>query len=137
MKRFVAILLSTLMLVSTMGFTVSTHYCGGKAIKSHLTLGKSALSCGMKKTPRMCNSDSQHEMTKKGCCENKYLSIDLDDDYQPVIADIDINVEFVFTFVYTYVQLIYFDVDREIAFSDYSPPPVRQDIQVLYQTFLI
>ena len=95
MRSFIAILLSSILLTSSMGITMSTHYCHGKAIKSHITLGKQAIGCGMAEESNSCQSKNRNLAKKQGCCSNKFLSIDLDDNYQPSIADFNTSVDFV------------------------------------------
>ena len=41
------------------------------------------------------------------------------------------------TFIYTYVNLFAEEQTEKPTFTDYSPPPLVRDVQVLDQTFLI
>lgn len=120
-----------------MGFSMTTHYCGGRAVKSKLVLGDKSLDCGMEKMDENCESDSETSITKKSCCENHFMSLGVEDDFQETIAQPQIDVNFVFTFVYTYFELLTSNFEQEVAFGDYSPPLRNRDVQVLFQTFLI
>lgn len=121
-----------------MGFTVATHYCGGHAVKSSLMLGNGELDCGMKKMASSCESHStETSLTKRVCCENEYLSLEIEDDFQLSIIQSDIDLNFVFTFVYTFVELHSSDVEQNVTYGDYSPPLKDIDTQVLFQSFLI
>lgn len=121
-----------------MGFTLATHYCGGYAVKSKLMLGNGELDCGMAKSDKSCESDSMEtSVKKKGCCENQYTSINLEDDYQPSVLQANLDYNFVFTFVYTFVELLNSNIELEVAYDDYSPPLRNIDVQVLFQSFLI
>lgn len=123
---------------SNMGFTLATHYCGGHAVKSKLMLGIGELDCGMAKSDKSCESDSMEtSVKKKGCCENQYISINLEDEYQPSALQANLDYNFVFTFVYTFVELLNSQVELDVVYDDYSPPLRYIDVQVLFQSFLI
>lgn len=120
-----------------MGFTMATHYCGGHPVKSKLMLGNGSLNCGMKKMTDSCESSETTSISKKACCENHYLSIEVEDDFQPSIVQPDVDVNFVFTFIYTFIELLNADVEQVVAYGDYSPPLRNIDVQVMFQSFLI
>ena len=79
----------------------------------------------------------QKPVKKKGCCENTYQNLEIDDDFNSKQMLAKANVQLIAVFVYVYLQLSIPEGTIEIAYSDYSPPPLEQDIQVLHQTFLI
>ena len=116
---------------------MTTHYCGGHAVKSKLVLGDKSLNCGMEKMDENCETGSETSITKKACCENHFMSLNVENEFQPTIVQPSIDVNFVFTFVYTYFELLTSNFQQEIAFGDYSPPLRNRDVQVLFQTFLI
>lgn len=121
-----------------MGFSVATHFCGGHAVKSKLVFGDKTLDCGMNKMDTSCETDlGTTTIKQKSCCENQYMSLDVEDDFQRTIAQPRIDVNFVFTFVYTYFELLTSNFQQEAAFGDYSPPLRNRNVQVLFQTFLI
>ncbi len=121
-----------------MGFTMATHYCGGHTVKSKLMLGNGELDSGMAKPNKSCESDSKETSFKKrGCCENQYTSINLEDDYQSSVLHVDLDSKFVYTFIYTFIELFNSSIELDIAFINYSPPLLKQDVQVLFQSFLI
>lgn len=85
-----------------------------------------------------CKSNPiEPSISKKGCCENHYLSLDVEDDFQPSHASTQLDINFVFTFVYTYFELLNSSSKDEVIYGDYSPPLRNIDIQVLFQSFLI
>ena len=138
MKKALAILLSFLLLFSTLGLTFATHYCAGHAVKSQLMLSNNELKCGMSKANDNCDTDSKESsVQQKSCCSNEYVSMGVENDYQPspVLSSIDVN--FVFTFVHSFIIQNTSDTCHEVAFGDFSPPLPKQDSQVLLQTFLI
>lgn len=121
-----------------MGFTLATHYCGGHAVETALIIGDSFAGCGMEEMTQPLNEASKTpELKRIDCCENEYLSLNIEDDFQQSSTEKKVDLKFVFTFVYTYFQLDFSERTNDVIYSDYSPPPSRQDIQVLFQTFLI
>lgn len=77
------------------------------------------------------------EVKKKPCCENKYQSLDTEDDFKPTIVQSSVNVEFVAAFIVTFLHLPLSSTDEELQYANYSPPLIDQDIPVLHQVFLI
>lgn len=120
-----------------MGFSMTTHYCGGLAVKSKLVLGNKSLDCGMEKMDKNCERGSKSSITKKACCENRFMSLNVENEYQPTIAQPSIDVNFVFTFVYTYLELFSSNIEHEISYGEYPPPLRNIDSQVMFQSFLI
>lgn len=127
------------MLTTNMGFAVATHYCGGLAVESKVVLGHEALDCGMANMDKDCKApplEGTH-LSKKPCCENKYQSIDTEDNFKPTIVQSLVNVEFVAAFIVTFLHLPISSVNEEPQYANYSPPLIDQDISVLHQVFLI
>lgn len=120
-----------------MGFSMTTHYCGGHAVKSKLVLGDKSLDCGMEKMDENCETSSETSITKKACCENHFMSLNVENEFQPTIAQPSLDVNFVFTFIYTYFELLTSNSQQEVAFGDYSLPLAQKDIIILFQNFRI
>lgn len=138
LKKLIAISLSIILLFSNIGFTFATHYCSGHAVKSKLMLSKGELDCGMLKLDNSCEDDSDEaSITKKSCCENAYLSLDVEDDFQPSTLLPEINIAFVLSFVYTFFELFNSSIELKSVYEDFSPPFRSIDFQVLFQSFLI
>lgn len=137
MKKILAILLSLILLFTNMGFSMTTHYCGGHAVKSKLVLGDKSVDCGMEKMDDNCETGSGTSITKKSCCENHFMSLSVENEFQPTVAQPSLDVNFVFTFVYTYLELFSSNIEHETSYGEYSPPPKKQSRQVLFQSFLI
>ena len=109
------IVISAVLLILTMGFTVSQHYCGKRLVAVSLF---SAETDG-------CSGDGSCSM-EMSCCHNEHHVYQLHEDYTPpVITD---QVQFI------QVDLLVFDlptdvtpVDKfqtEIFSDDESPPPL-------------
>lgn len=120
-----------------MGFSMTTHYCGGHAVKSKLVLGDKSLDCGMEKMDENCETGSETSITKKACCENHFMSLNVENEFQPTIAQPSLDVNFVFTFVYTYLELFSSNIEHETSYREYTPPFRDIDVHVMFQSFLI
>ena len=117
-----------------MGFTLSSHFCGGKRVKTELTLFNNDVSCGMEETTNSCESKEQ---MKANCCQNEFQKIQLEDEYNLQQIQIKLSSDFVFAFVVTYLDLALYSLSEYYVFQDHSPPPIIRDIPVLVQSFLI
>lgn len=123
-----------------MGFAVATHYCGGMAVESKLVFGDHNLDCGMADMDQKpCTTDPSTlpEIKKKPCCENEYQSLDVEDDYKPSIVYSGISLDFVVAFTYAFFDWTGPSQSLSSQYANYYPPPIEQDIAVLYQVFRI
>ena len=137
-KKSISIFLALLILISSSSLVLTTHYCGGRAVDHQLMVGNSNLDCGMMDMDISCTThESKTVLKKKNCCDNEYVSFDIEDDYNSGAEIISLNPQFLFAFTYTLYQLHLSENNQVVAFSDLSPPPLEQDIQSLYQTFLL
>ncbi|PCJ81218.1 MAG: hypothetical protein COA49_05775 [Bacteroidetes bacterium] len=140
MKQLFSIFLATLMLVSNMGVTLATHYCGGKAVMSAFALGEMELSCGMSADDTCTHSSgtSSDSLENKTCCQNKYLQLDVDDvkslDAAVAIDNASNNVYLVYNTIQLYSSQI---LQIPTKYEYYSPPLIERDIIILVQSYLI
>lgn len=139
MKRFISIFLSLLMLASSSGVTLATHYCGGEAAKSAILLGHSDLNCDMEKMDEACENDAKvhPQLKSQQCCENHYTSVDADDTITPKQVLNSPDLKFFAAFVFTYLELNSSDTNNINPFLSYSPPLLTQDVCILHQSFLL
>lgn len=133
-RKVVAVLLAFVVVIMTSGFTLSTHFCGGKKVKTVFNITNSDVSCGMEKNTNNCASKKQ---MKSNCCQNEIQLIQLDEDYTQQITDFDFSPDFLIAFITSYVELFENETTEVDFFSDHSPPPLIKDIHVLIQSFLI
>lgn len=142
MKKFLSIFLSILLLASSAGVTMATHYCGGQAMESQLMLGLAGLDCGMNDMDKNTACESQNDSSEphlkmENCCENHYVSIESED---TVITKLSIHapdLNFFLALAFTYLGLHPAEVDHTTRYLNYSPPLLKQDIPVLHQSFLL
>lgn len=134
MKQVFSIILSLIVLITSMGFTVSSHKCGSITVDTVVSVVKADVSCGMERKESNC--DSKPKMKKK-CCQDNYQLIQGDQDYTQQVNDDDFSTDFLTAFVITYIELRQTKKTEEDFFIDHSPPPLIKDIPVFNQSFLI
>ncbi len=122
-RRIIHIVLSVFLMVATTGMTFSIHYCGGEYVST--SINKEAKSC--------CDDAG-------GCCENKTVHIELEDDYvSPVqidntkIAELDVLFPILFAL---HFELFSIESESFEVYTDTSPPPTIQTRLSLLQTYL-
>jgi len=135
-KQFISIFISLMILASSMGITFSTHFCMGRAVDSEIMIGMHELSCGMMDMDADCETNGQNFMAPN-CCENEFVSVEIEDDYQKVTESFSIETQFLFAFTYTFLFDIQNENEQTLAHADHSPPPLEQNYQSLYQSFLL
>lgn len=119
--------MALLVLFSTMSFTVDKHFCGSVLVDQ--AVFSKAKSCGM---------EHSGGMTDENGCKDKTVTVKGQKDLKVSFNDLDLHQQvFLATFTFSYVEL-FEELPRQlIPFSDYSPPLLVYDIQLLDQTFLI
>lgn len=127
------------MLASSSGIAYAQHFCGGMQMMSQITLGEKNLSCGMEEMeiPPECTAETTAE-NHHDCCDNQIIKIQTDDNFAKASFDVKLNKTFVATFVSVFVlQEVDIASAEKTFFADYSPPPLEQDLNILYETFLL
>lgn len=138
MKRSIlkikAIALAILVLVASNSYAITSHFCEGQLVA--VSYFGDDVSCAMETTGDDCDSDTT--MAKK-CCSDTLTLIEGEDlntakelafDYQ--------QLHFVTIFLVSYIEIFQETVLLQKAiFKDLTPPDVEEDVQALYQTFLI
>ncbi len=129
--RIVSTILSFLVLLSTMSFTVEKHFCGDTLVDVAV-FTKAKTCCGD-------TSNSADEITKDSCCKNEIDLVEgLSDLPVKTFDDLDLDQQKVLiAFAYSYINLYESLPKRIVPHRDYSPPPLIEDIQVLNETYLI
>lgn len=140
MKKAISIFLLFIMLASSSGVTLATHFCGGHIAEMAITFGATDLDCGMEQMEMDCtneNSHTGHHFQSNSCCENQNATIASDDATTTKIVLESIQQDFILAFAYTYFGINPFALDANKDYISYCPPELRQDIPVLHQSFLI
>lgn len=134
MYKIFSVILGLVILITSMGFTVSSHICGGKKVKTVLSVGAADVSCGMEKNANNCATKKQ---MKPNCCQDEFQLIQNDEDFTQQVTDFQFSNDFFIAFLTSYKELFYAEDFEYDFFTDHSPPPLIKDIPVLIQSFLI
>ncbi|MBI3503186.1 MAG: hypothetical protein HY063_15470 [Bacteroidetes bacterium] len=122
MKKIFSIFLSAIFLISAMGMTINSHFCGMKL--QSVSLMKQDCCCKKGTMP-------------KGCCKNEIKYVKITDDYSPSsqfhieknnIAPVVLHFDFPSAINH---------LTSSIAFANHSPPPKFEDIVIASHSFLI
>ena len=137
MQKVVSIFLSILMLASSSGIVYAQHFCSGMEVISEITMGEKHLSCGMEDL-ESTSCDQKDSISKDNCCENHITQIQTDDNFAKASFEISFNKTFIASFVSAFVlNEVEITSTKKTFFADYNPPPLEQDLNILYDTFLI
>jgi len=137
MKKTISILLSILMFASSSGIAYAQHFCSGMEMMAEITLGEKLLSCGMEEVSDKCG-DETFIVKGHDCCENQFTQIQTDDNFAKASFHLKLNKTFVAPFVTVFVlQEVEIASTEKTFFPEYNPPPLEQDLNILYETFLI
>lgn len=134
LKKISAIIMAFVVLLSTMSFTVSEHYCGGNLVASAI-FSKIAV-CGMdmqKKVPLKDSYDNDNN-----CCKDVVKHFECQNELNTNFSTLNFEQQqFVASFVYSYINLFEGFNKNTIPSNNYSPPMADKDINVLYRVFRI
>ncbi len=128
LHKIFSISLSLLVLFSTVSFTVEKHYCGDTLVD--VSIFTEAEKCGM---------EAQDMLQKKSCCKDEVDVVQGQDELKaPSFEDLNIEQQqLLVAFIQSYSSLFESFPKEVIPSTDYSPPNLVYDIQVLDQVFLI
>lgn len=90
-----------------------------------------------KKKPSCHSEKPSTEHEEKDCCDEEFELLVLDQDIQKSNLNLDCSPEFVVSLVYTFLGISILPTETSIDYTNNPPPLLRQDFQVLYQSFLI
>jgi len=128
-RKISAFLMAIVVLLSTMSFTVSMHYCQGELVDT--AIFQKAHSCGME-----MGDDST--MKKNGCCDDKEIKIEGQDELKLPVAELNFDEQvFILSYVHSYLELVQTTEERKNTFFDYPPPFIVRQIFKLDESYLI
>lgn len=134
-RKIFAVFLASIMLFSTLSFTVQKHICMGEI--TDVSFFKEADSCNMM-VEKCENSDlSNSNIYQENCCENVHELITGNDNEQQIVKSLELyKAKFVVAFILSCDDLLQ-SPDRITYFKDSSPPFVVKHIYKLGETYLI
>ncbi|MGK7391507.1 MAG: HYC_CC_PP family protein [Candidatus Cyclobacteriaceae bacterium M2_1C_046] len=140
-RKISTIMLSALVLLNSMSFTFSMHFCMGQLESIALFSGAEPCEMATQKSP--CANDKHdpdcepQQVTKKGCCEDQTLVIEGHEDLT-LLTKVAVPDFQMIAVIYAVVSFLFSDIAVDhYTFNDYSPPLIERDIPVLVQSFLI
>ena len=134
MKSIISILLAIVFFISSTGFTMVSHICGGKIHKQSINFVAEDLKCGMENSEEKPCEDNT---IKDDCCRNEFQNFKITDEFQTSTYDVKLNVQFFVAFVSSYIKLFTIENNNYSKYLNYHPPLPDKDISVLIQSFLI
>lgn len=124
-----AFLMALVVLLSTMSFTVSMHYCQGELVDT--AIFQKAHDCGM-------DMSDESDMKMDGCCNDKEIKVEGQDELKLPVADLNFDQQFfIASFLHSYIKLFQTTEERKNTFFDYPPPFIVRQIFKLDETYLI
>lgn len=134
LHKILSVCMATLVLFTTMSFTVDIHFCGDSLVD--FSLVQNTHTCGMEAEQKA--DDCHNLITEDSCCSDKQLVIEGQDDLKISFNTLNFEQQvFVATFFYTYIDLFEGLDTNVIPFRDYRPPILIRDFQKLHETYLI
>ena len=137
MKASVSIVLALLVFFASVGMAKTTHFCMGMEMKSEIGFGEKHVDCGMNMPMDHSENNADNHQDPKSCCENITTQLQVDDEFQLKKHDVNLSLNFAMAFVQVFVFGMEILPSGTTDFPPYSHPPLEQDLQVLYQSFLI
>ncbi len=136
LRNIGAFLMSLLVLFSTLSFSLEMHYCGDNLVD--FSLIEKVDSCMMDGSKSKVSSKCSVMEMRMDCCTNVEFAVEGQEDLKLSFDKLSFSQQtFVASLVYSYIDLFEEQNEKGNAFSDYSPPPLIRDVQILDQTFLI
>lgn len=81
MKKFFAIITSSLILITGMHLSVAKHYCGGEIAEIKISVEGESATCGMEEV-LTCEIHNVNGLSEE-CCSNELTSLGVDQNYSP------------------------------------------------------
>jgi hypothetical protein len=127
-----------MILLSSVGLAKTIHLCMGMEMESVIGFSTTHIECEMTKKKSDCHSQAETtNHNEKECCNEEFELLVLDQKLHKSIVALDYSPEFVISLAYTFLGISFFPTETNENYSEVSPPFLRQDRQVLHQSFLI
>lgn len=140
LKAIVSVFFAAIFLAANLQLHIGTHYCGGEAVMSEIVFGHPELTCGMTKEGNSCEQEINYHsntLTKKECCQTEFSAIQIEEEFNTKIK-LEKLIQKSFDLANNLFSLLHSFSSTTYSFKPDRPPPlISQDLQVLFQTFLI
>ena len=140
MNRIVSILLIGLLLFSKVGFSISTHFCGGNAVAHEIVIGNTHVGCNMYMDDVLTSTNSSEtQFYTAPCCDDDVQLLHID--HEKSTSSIDVPLAPIFNSNIPYsLSLPTAQIEAQVnTKAFYNTPPLLQHrgYQELYQVYLI
>ncbi|MFP2995065.1 hypothetical protein ABN763_04105 [Spongiivirga sp. MCCC 1A20706] len=133
--QITAVVLSLILLLASLSFTIDMHHCGKTLVD--FALFEDAHGCGMKMDADK-EPSSTFEISKKACCTDTFIAVEAQDELNETLVNLDVDQrQFLVAFTFSYIDLFEGFAKNIIPFDGYPPPILVKDIHILNETFLI
>lgn len=133
-SKISSICLALIVLLSTVSFTLDSHYCGDTLVD--YSLFGHVETCGMEVQKQLPSPDC--DISKKDCCSDEQAIVKGQDTLKTSFDKLNKDQQlFVAAFIHSYINLIFESQTDLNSYRDYTPPLLVWDIHILEQTFLI
>jgi len=141
-KKVSHIILALLLMVSTMGMTVSMHYCGQKMVDfGVLSEAKSCCDMDQSSTTATTNHHCAVVIPQDNHCQNKTLHVDPVDEYVFAATGYTVDIHPIIQDLLIPVSIACIVNEPKTTSSKYfhwnTPPPTTSHFLSLIQTYLI
>jgi len=134
LHKIASVIMALVVLLSTMSFTISMHYCGDRLVDT--AFFHKAKGCGMEMDESI--PVSSNSVSKKGCCTDKHITVKGQDELNTSFDKLTFKQQqFIASFVYTYINSFESVNEDRNLFSEYPPPLIVKNIYKLDETYLI
>jgi hypothetical protein len=134
LRHIGAISLASLVLFSTLSFTIGLHYCGKRLVE--VAVNNETHGCGMEMAPK--NGSDTWSQAGIPCCEDVNLAFEGQDDLRHSGPEISFVKLFAIVQPHHISVLPRVDIiKRTFNYLEYSPPLLIRDLPVLNRAFLI
>ncbi|MDB4850986.1 hypothetical protein OAH61_01055 [Flavobacteriaceae bacterium] len=132
-RNISATILSFIVMFSSMSFTIDEHFCGSRLMD--VSYFGDADNCGMDEIDMSSNISV---FKKNNCCKDQITLLQSSIFNKEKFINLQhVDAEVLFFKANSYLGA-YKDIAIEIEYyTDFSPPDIAQDFQVLHQVFLI
>ncbi|MEK6151913.1 hypothetical protein WIW50_01570 [Flavobacteriaceae bacterium 3-367] len=136
LHKIAAFTMALIVLCSTMSFAVDMHYCGDHLVDFSFT--DTVDTCMMKANMPKPSGECAAMAMEMDCCTDIEVVIEGQDDLKISLDQLSLDQQqFLVAFTYTYLQHFEGYDENVVPYTDYNPPPLIRDVQILDQTFLI
>ena len=132
-KKISAFILSCIVLFSSMSFAIDEHFCGDQVMD--VSYFGNADDCGMEEVDTNSNITI---LKANNCCKDEitHFESSLYSSEKPISIH-NLASQYLFSNTHFNNGFNRIKTLRIQYYKDFSPPDIRQDFQVLHQTFLI